>query len=29
MSVKPSIAIASESECLFMIFVDCIGLVMD
>jgi len=27
MSVKPSVAIASESECLFMIFMDCIGLI--
>src|SRR5437762_3800656 len=27
MSVKPSMAIASESECLFMIFMDCIGLI--
>jgi hypothetical protein len=27
MSVKPSMAIASESECLFMIFTDCIVLI--
>jgi len=27
MSVKPSMAIASESECLFIIFMDCIGLI--
>ncbi len=25
MSVKPKLAIASESQCLFMIFMDCIG----
>src|SRR5437762_13594079 len=29
MSVKPSVAIASESDCLFMIFMDCIVSVMD
>src|SRR5213083_1999497 len=27
MSVKPKLAIASESQCLFMIFMDCIDLV--
>jgi len=27
MSVKPKVAIASESQCLFMIFMDCIGLI--
>jgi hypothetical protein len=25
MSVKPKLAMASESQCLFMIFMDCIG----
>jgi hypothetical protein len=25
MSVKPKLAIASESQCFFMIFMDCIG----
>jgi hypothetical protein len=28
MSVKPQVAIASESQCLFMIFIVCIGYLM-